>query len=83
MTTIRRINDVDRKVMQAVDRHWREYNLPPTIRWVSEQAGVASLSHVASIFTKLAATSSLLLVNGKPVPLWVSQALKEATHADN
>lgn len=60
---------------QALDNHWRLYHYPPTIRDLLRTSGYQSTSAVYHAIRDL---EGVRIVNGKPVPRWVDEALYES-----
>lgn len=41
------------RVEKAAKKHWEEYNLPPTVRWILEEAGISSTSETGRLVKML------------------------------
>ncbi len=47
------------RIEEAAKKHWEEYNLPPTIRWITEEAGISSTSETSRLLKMLERSGEL------------------------
>ena len=55
------MDEKDTNIMEAVQRHWEQFRLPPNIRWITEECGISSTSVTAYHIDKLRAMGVLTL----------------------
>jgi len=61
------------KVRMAVDLHWKEHHVPPSIRYICNYVGVRSTSHVLYVLDILVRDGDLRKVETKYIPNWVDK----------
>ena len=57
---------MDRKnmILEAAKEHWRQYGLPPTVRWIRDIKGLSSTSVVEYWLKKLVEEGTLTMGGG-------------------
>lgn len=69
-------------VLVAILEHWRQYSVPPTIRFVRDRVGVPSSSTVHYYYRQLVKANQIILSGGpganKPVPVLLVKIIKES-----
>lgn len=71
-------------VLAAIDRHWHDYSVPPTVRYVKERAKIPSNSTVHYYYRQLAQAGKIIMAGSpgsrpKPVPVSLFKLIKEST----
>lgn len=69
----------DYAILDAIDEFWRENYHSPTICILMKMSGATSSSVIWKALRRLAGQKHIVLRNARPIPLWVVDAIKEAS----
>jgi hypothetical protein len=59
----------DDQVLEAIEKHWRVFGLPPAIDFVVENSCLESKSTVWGAFRRLKKDWKIYLIKGKAIPV--------------
>jgi SOS-response transcriptional repressor LexA len=65
------------RVLDAINNHWRDYQVPPVIRELQDAVGLASNNTVFYHIHNLAKDGLILMVNGHPVPVGLAEWIQK------